>query len=126
MLGLAPSDTQDGPGPAPEAVTNAIYARTKALTSYRLVPMPAGGIDLHTLGERSVGALTVEVVDPVSAYVDLMRELFDLDGLRAFVRGHPQFKFLLDGMSGGAASWRVRAVACPWRMLMPSDTACAQ
>ena len=36
-------------------MTNAIFARSKALTEYRIVDVPAGAVDLHTLGEHHVG-----------------------------------------------------------------------
>ena len=82
-------------------MTNAIFARSKALTEYRIVDVPAGAVDLHTLGEHHVGTLTVEVVDPVHGYVELMKQLYDFDALRAFVAAHPTFTFLFDAMSGG-------------------------
>ncbi|RDH89128.1 MAG: alpha-D-glucose phosphate-specific phosphoglucomutase [endosymbiont of Seepiophila jonesi] len=62
-------------GPAPEGVTEAIYAATKAISEYRI----ANGeeIDLDTIGTQTLGEMTIEVIDPVTDYAELMQELFD-------------------------------------------------
>ncbi|MCG8506225.1 MAG: alpha-D-glucose phosphate-specific phosphoglucomutase, partial [Sphingomonadales bacterium] len=46
-------------GPAPEAVTDAIYAETGRLTSYRIAEAP--DIDLDSMGEAQLGGMAVEV-----------------------------------------------------------------
>ncbi|SEK49820.1 phosphoglucomutase [Sphingomonas palmae] len=68
-------------GPAPEAITDAIYARTKAIDTWYAADTP--DIDLDALGEVQVGGMTVEVVDPVADYAALMETLFDFDAIRA-------------------------------------------
>lgn len=68
-------------GPAAERITDAIYARTLAITEYRLTDTP--DIDLGRLGRQQVDAMVVEVFDPVADYLELMRSLFDFDALRA-------------------------------------------
>lgn len=70
-------------GPAPEGVTEAIYART--LTIDRWLTVEAEDVDLDTLGETRVGDLVVSVIDPVSDYADLMETLFDFPAIRAVV-----------------------------------------
>ena len=81
-------------GPAPEQVTEAIYARTREITEYR--KLDVADADLSVPGETAMGGMTVEVVDPVSAYADLMEELFDFDALRAlFASG---FRMRMDAM----------------------------
>ncbi len=72
-------------GPAPEAVTEAIHARTQVIDRWRTVD--ADDIDLDRLGAHQVGAMTVEVIDPVADYAALMEELFDFDAIRAAVAG---------------------------------------
>jgi phosphoglucomutase len=67
-------------GPAPEAVTEAIYARTRSIDRYRSAEMP--GLDLDAPGETRVGDTTIEVIDPVRDYAELMESLFDFDALR--------------------------------------------
>ena len=81
-------------GPAPENVTDAIFARTTTIDRYRIVD--AADIDLGTLGEQRVGELVVEVVDPVADYAALMEQLFDFDAIRAMIAGG--FRLSFDAM----------------------------
>jgi phosphoglucomutase len=81
-------------GPAPEKITDAIFARTKTIASYRITDTP--DIDLSRTGEVKVGGMTVVVVDPVADYAELMQGLFDFDAIRALIRSGFTMKF--DGM----------------------------
>ncbi|OWK32876.1 alpha-D-glucose phosphate-specific phosphoglucomutase [Sphingomonas mucosissima] len=67
-------------GPAPEKVTEAIYARTRAIDQYRVVT--SGEIDLDRVGTQELNGMAIEVVDPVAAYADLMQTLFDFTAIR--------------------------------------------
>lgn len=84
-------------------MTNAIYNLSKSITEYRLLDVPDAAVDLSRLGERRVGDLVVEVIDPVQDYTALMKEIFDFDALRKFIKDHPSLKFLFDAMHGGTA-----------------------
>jgi len=85
----------DNGGPAPEKFTEAIFAHTQALTSYRI--SDAEPVDLDRLGSVRIEAMEVEVIDPVADYAELMARLFDFDAIRAlFGRG---FRMRFDGMS---------------------------
>ncbi|HOV05007.1 MAG TPA: alpha-D-glucose phosphate-specific phosphoglucomutase, partial [Kaistiaceae bacterium] len=68
-------------GPAPEAVTEAIFECTRAISEYRLLDAP--DIDLDALGETRLGDMSVVVIDPVADYEELMHGLFDFDAIRA-------------------------------------------
>ncbi|HVF94290.1 MAG TPA: alpha-D-glucose phosphate-specific phosphoglucomutase, partial [Sphingomonas sp.] len=67
-------------GPAPEAVTEAIYQRT--LTIDRWTMVDAADVDLDLDGTVQVGDMAVEIVDPVSDYAALMETLFDFAAIR--------------------------------------------
>jgi len=67
-------------GPAPEAVTEAIYAHTREITEYRT--LDSEDIDLDSIGTLSLGETRVEVIDPVADYAALMESLFDFDRIR--------------------------------------------
>jgi phosphoglucomutase len=69
-------------GPAPEAVTEAIHARTQTIDRWLMVE---GGdeVDLDRIGTSHVGEMVVEVIDSVTDYADLMEELFDFPAIRA-------------------------------------------
>ena len=82
-------------GPAPEKVTDAIHAHTLAIDSYRIVD--AEDIDIDTLGTNQLGGMTVEVVDPVAAYADLMEQLFDFPAIREMIA--QGFALSFDAMS---------------------------
>jgi len=64
-------------GPAPESFTNAVYARSLAITEYRIAALP--DVDLDTLGEIQVGGMAVDIIDPVDDYARLMEHLFDFN-----------------------------------------------
>ncbi len=70
-------------GPASEAVTDRIFAATKAVTEYRIVQ--SHDVDLRTPGLSTLGDMAVEVVGPVSDYAALMARLFDFDAIRAMI-----------------------------------------
>lgn len=82
-------------GPAPESVTDAIYAATQDITAYRI--LETQDVDLSQTGETAMGDMVVEVVDPVIDYANLMETLFDFPKLRVmFARG---FRMRFDAMN---------------------------
>lgn len=82
-------------GPAPEKITEAIFARSKVIDRYLTLDAPP--VDLDTIGVRMVGGMRVEIVDPVENYRALMTRLFDFDRIRdAFKSG---FAMRFDAMS---------------------------
>ncbi len=82
-------------GPAPEKITDAIYARTQTIDRWLTVDAP--DIDLDAIGAVSVGGMAVEVIDPVADYAALMESLFDFDAIRAMAAGG--FTMAFDAMS---------------------------
>ncbi|HEY0918106.1 alpha-D-glucose phosphate-specific phosphoglucomutase [Devosia sp.] len=91
-------------GPAPERITDAIYARTKAIERYRIADVP--DIDLSRLGTQHSGGMAVEVIDPVADYAALMETLFDFDRIRAlFASG---FRMRFDAMHAVTGPYATR------------------
>ncbi|MCY4285428.1 MAG: alpha-D-glucose phosphate-specific phosphoglucomutase [Thiotrichales bacterium] len=68
-------------GPAPESITDAIYRRSLEIGEYRI--LDAEEVDLSTTGAQSLGATTVEVIDPVAIHAGILRARFDFDAIRA-------------------------------------------
>lgn len=68
-------------GPAPERITEAIHARSLAISEFRIIDAP--DIDLDSLGTRRLGTMVVEIVDPVADYAALMEGLFDFSAIRS-------------------------------------------
>lgn len=82
-------------GPAPEKITEAIYARTREIESFSIVD--AADVDIDRLGEKQLGDMRVEVVDSVANYSALMQKLFDFDRIRDAFKSGLTIKF--DAMS---------------------------
>lgn len=78
-------------GPATEAVTDKIFARTTEIDMYKMAA--ATEVDLDSLGTSSCGDLEVEIVDPVSDYVALMETLFDFAKIKALFAGGFRMRF---------------------------------
>lgn len=68
-------------GPAPEKVTQAIYARSKEINQFRIVQ--ASPVELDRVDSLRLGDMEIAVIDPVSDYADLMEELFDFDRIHS-------------------------------------------
>ena len=68
-------------GPAPEKITDAVYARSKEIERYLIVDAP--DVDLSRIGTQHSAGMVVEVIDPVADYAALMETLFDFDKIRA-------------------------------------------
>ncbi len=81
-------------GPAPEAVTEAMFQRTAAITEYRI--FEAQDVDLGKIGQVKLGDMIVDVVDPVTEYAGLMETLFDFPAIAAMFKGG--FTMRMDSM----------------------------
>jgi len=78
-------------GPAPEKVTEAIFASSKTISAYRILEAPEVALD--TLGESKLGEMTVQVIDPVCDYAELMEALFDFSAIRSLLASGFRIKF---------------------------------
>lgn len=85
-------------GPAPESVTDKIYELTKTIKELKLGDAPK--VDFSQIGTQQVGDLTIEIIDGVNDYVDLMKEIFDFNAIKEFLAKNKDFKLLFDGMNG--------------------------
>ena len=92
-------------GPAPESITDAIYAQTLQLESYRIAN-PSAPLDLNSPGEQRVGDLVVEVIDGVDDYVALMQRLFDFDAIGELLRS--DFPMAFDAMHAVTGPYATR------------------
>ena len=78
-------------GPAPENVTEAVYAASREITQYRIADAP--DVDLDSTGDSKLGDMTVSVIDPVSDYAELMESLFDFAAIRSLLSRGFRIKF---------------------------------
>jgi phosphoglucomutase len=82
-------------GPAPESITRAIFNNSQSLQRYQI--SDDDDISLEQLGLQTLDGMTVEVIDPVNDYADLMASLFDFDAI-AQLLGSGRFRMRFDAM----------------------------
>lgn len=83
-------------GPAPEKVTEAIYANTQKIESYQIADTP--DIDIDTIGEKVLGETKIKIINPVTDYAEMMAKLFDFDLIRRLFEVG-KFKMRYDAMN---------------------------
>ncbi len=111
-------------GPAPESVTDAIFARSRAIERIKIAD--TADIDLDRLGTVDVAGMAIEIIDPVADYRELMASLFDFDAIRAlFASGFtmrfdamhaitgPYAKAIIEGDLGAAPGTVVNGTPLP-------------
>jgi phosphoglucomutase len=82
-------------GPAPESVTDAIFAGTQTIDQYKIVD--ASDIDLNRIGTSYLANMTVEVIDAVNDYAALMESLFDFELIRQLLTSG-SFRMCMDSL----------------------------
>jgi phosphoglucomutase len=78
-------------GPAPEKVTEAIFAKSKTISAYKIADFPDVNID--AVGKTNIENFTIEVIDAVADYVDLMAQLFDFSAIKKLFQSGFSMKF---------------------------------
>ena len=104
-------------GPAPEKITDAIYAHTREIRSYKI--LAHDDVDLESLGTSQLGNLQVEVIDPVADYAELMETLFDFDRIAALLQSN-HFRMRFDAMHAVTGPY-AKAILCD-RLGAPENT----
>ena len=87
-------NTENG-GPAPESITNQIFQCSQSLKSYKIsnIKIP----DLDKFGVFSFGETSLEIIDGLKDYSDLMENIFDLDQISDFLKN--DFSLIFDAMN---------------------------
>ncbi|OCX67458.1 phosphoglucomutase [Acidithiobacillus thiooxidans] len=78
-------------GPAPEKITDAIWAGSKSIQSYQT--LDTADVDIDHDGVFQLGDMTVEICDPVRDYAELMARIFDFEALRRLFKGNFRMRF---------------------------------
>ncbi|MGV2871448.1 alpha-D-glucose phosphate-specific phosphoglucomutase [Colwellia sp. E150_009] len=82
-------------GPAAEKITDAIFEQTLSIEHYQTID--AESINLDELSTTIIEETTIDVIDPVIDYADLMESMFDFDLMRTlFTQG--DFRMCFDAM----------------------------
>ena len=82
-------------GPASESITNQIFQCSQSLKSYKIsnIKIP----DLDKFGVFSFGETSLEIIDGLKDYSDLMENIFDLDQISDFLK--KDFSLIFDAMN---------------------------
>lgn len=84
-------------GPAPEKITDDVFAKSKVITEYQISDLPLINIDV--LGETQFDGInegelfTVQVINAVQDYADLMQSLFDFEAIKQLLVSGFKMKF---------------------------------
>jgi phosphoglucomutase len=78
-------------GPAPEKITDAIFANSKRINTYKIKDAP--DLPLDVLGSFELGGMQVEVIDSVADYAELMASIFDFPAIRLLLNSGFRMKF---------------------------------
>jgi len=79
-------------GPAPESITGAIFNNSLSISEYQI--SDSDDINLSEIGTQNLDGMTVEVIDAVADYADLMAELFDFEAIhKLLTRGDFRMRF---------------------------------
>jgi phosphoglucomutase len=84
-------------GPAPEKITDEVFAKSKVITQYKVADVPE--VDINVIGKtvfpgvNAGGTFTVEIIDAVQDYADLMQSLFDFPAIRQLLTSGFEMKF---------------------------------
>ena len=78
-------------GPAPEKITDAIFANSKRINTYKIKDAP--NLPLDVLGSFELGGMQVEVIDSVADYAELMASIFDFPAIRLLLNSGFRMKF---------------------------------
>ena len=81
-------------GPAPEKVTEAIFAKSKVISAYKIADF--SNVDIETIGKTMIDGFIVEVINPVADYADLMQSMFDFAAIKALFKSG--FRMMFDAM----------------------------
>ena len=82
-------------GPAPESITDQIFQCSQSLKSYKIsnIKIP----DLDKFGVFSFGETSLEIIDGLKDYSDLMENIFDLERISDFLK--KDFSLIFDAMN---------------------------
>ena len=82
-------------GPVSEQITNKIYEQTKLIKNYKIVQDVH--INLNILGLFDFMGMTIEIIDSVNDYANLMNSIFDFNAIKSLFS--TEFTFCFDGMN---------------------------
>lgn len=119
----------DNGGPAPEIVTDKIYALSKTLTQIKKATLPQFSYDkpqVHHFGQN----FSIEIIDPIEDWLGVIQRIFDVPLLKALVASPeagkpPRCRIVYDALNGVAGPYAKRilheVLGAPLDCLMHCD-----
>ena len=108
-------------GPAPEKITDAIFAKSKIMNQYKIAAIE--DVEIETIGTATFGDFSVEVINAVSDYADLMASMFDFAAIKKLIASG--FKIKFDGMHAVTGPYAkeifINRLGAPQNSLMNCD-----
>lgn len=92
-------------GPAPESMTEAIFAASKQIHEYRIASLQPVPVD--KLGSYELAGMKVDVIDSVSDYLALMESIFDFGKIAALLQSG-KFRMRFDAMHAVTGPYALR------------------
>jgi phosphoglucomutase len=87
----------DNGGRAPGRITDEVFTKSKVITQYKIAELPL--FDINAIGKTEFPGVhageifTVEIIDAVQDYADLMQSLFDFSAIRQLLASGFEMKF---------------------------------
>lgn len=95
-------------GPAPETITDAMYAATQTIQSYKISDFDDAKIDLDTLSSFTIENTTIEIIDSVNDYAEMLEGIFDFPAIKKlFADG---FTMQFDSMSAVSGPYATKII----------------
>ncbi|TSL22085.1 Phosphoglucomutase-1 [Bagarius yarrelli] len=112
-------------GPAPEGITNKIFDISKSLQEYHICPelkVDLAAIGKQTFEVETLKSFTVEIVDSVESYAEMLRDIFDFAALKDLLSGPNRINVRLDAMHGVVGPY-VKKIVCVRSWGSPANSA---
>lgn len=78
-------------GQIPSQISDQIYQQTLQIKEYKICDVP--DVDLSQLGHQELCGMSIEVIDPVKDYVEMMEHIFDFAALKKLFRSGFTMRF---------------------------------
>lgn len=91
-------------GQIPTSVSDKILENSRAIKEYKIYDAP--DIDLSKLGKQKLGDMEIEVIDPISDYVEMLEGIFDFEALKKLFKSGFTMRF--DAMNAVTGPYAVR------------------
>ena len=101
-FGIKYSDSTGGQ--VPTSITDAIYKNSQSITEYKT--FDSADIDLSKIGTQKLGNMTIEIIDPINDYVEMLEKIFDFEALKKLFKNG--FKMKFDAMNAVTGPYALR------------------